>query len=257
MTLQFHQSIFDLLGITPHLSEEKIAIIAASKKICDRQFPKSIEEWFIIEGVESLFHENTEDWLTEIDELDNPSDIRQGYLRIATENQCVVAYYAQIDGSEDPPVFHNNDEWNEDLSTTGWQLCSKTFSNFIFDMISHSHFDGWYSGAYLSAKAKSPDLQVIEYLRKHYQEGLISDYPDSQVYRFFNIHGIITVASNTPELIAENLAEWNIQTDSFDALYDFTLSVWEFCNLSNELSSEGCLPAKGNEVLERLLTNLA
>jgi hypothetical protein len=137
MTLLFHQSTFDLLGIEPHVSEQRLAMIAEREQICGISFPKSIREWYSIEGVEALFSENTnEDDLTDLNELGDLSDVQQGYLCVATENQAVIAWYVKLEGSDDPPVFHNDDEWDDDLSTINWQLCSETFSAFIFDMIS-------------------------------------------------------------------------------------------------------------------------
>jgi hypothetical protein len=137
MTLAFHQSTFDFLGIDPHISDRRLALIVERERVCGISFPLSVREWYSIDRVESLFYENSnEDDLTNLNELGDLSDIRQGYLCVATENQAVIAWYVKLDGSEDPPVFHNNDEWDEDLSAINWELCSETFSAFIFDMIS-------------------------------------------------------------------------------------------------------------------------
>src|SRR5207245_6624042 len=95
----------------------------------------------------------------------------QGYVRGATENQSVVDWYVRLNEGEDPPVYDNNDEWNEDLSKTTWRSLSETFSSFIFDMISSYHFGGWYSGMLLSAEDRIPDAQVLDLLSETFRRG--------------------------------------------------------------------------------------
>lgn len=129
MALAFHQSTFDLLDIAPRVSPERIEAIDEREQHCHRSFPASIREWFAVEGVESLFYEHTnQDELVSHEELGETSEVLQGYLRVATENQAVVAWYAELDGSNDPPVLHNNDEWDDDLSAINWEPNSSTFS---------------------------------------------------------------------------------------------------------------------------------
>lgn len=256
MALQFHQSTFDCLGLKPLVSKQREEIIDNRERICGQRFPKSIREWYSIEDAESLFcdHSNADE-LTHGNQLGEPADLRQGYLRVATENQGVVAWYAKLDGSPDPAVFDNNDEWNDDLSVTNWRLCSKTFSNFIFDMLTAHHFRGWHTGAFLSGEAQFPGFDVINRLCEKYQQGPISAYADSRVRRFFSAHGMIRIASNTPELIESNLARWEVEADSFEALYDLARSFWDFYDLSRTLTAESCTSEtrlKGAAVLARL-----
>src|SRR5262245_30494683 len=190
-----------------------VAIIEERERACGVRFPASVREWFAIESAEKLFYENTnQDHLEKLSDLGNPKEIAQGYLRVATENQGVVAWYVRLDEGDDPAVYHNYDELNEDLSKTT-QLDAKTFTNFIFDMISSEHFHGWYKGMRLSAEDQWPSVDDLRLLRGWFQEGPKTEAPDSKVYRFFNTRGIVTIRAVTPEHFASATAEWNVEAD--------------------------------------------
>ncbi len=88
MTLDYHQSTFDLIAIQPCISNERVAAIAARERLCGCSFPKAIREWYSVAAVEDLFGSNE---LTAYDKLGHPSEVSQGYIRVATENQGVVA----------------------------------------------------------------------------------------------------------------------------------------------------------------------
>ena len=241
--LEYHQSVLDLLDVSVVPSLNRLATIEERERICGARFPEAVREWFAIESAESLFYENSnQDELTKVEELGDPAEVAQGYLRIATENQAVVAWYVRLNEGEDPPVYDNNDEWNEDLSRTDWRELSKTFTTFIFDMISSSHFKGWYSGMHLAAEDRMPDAQTLGLLREAFRQGPTTDAPDCKVYRFFNPHGIITVRSGTPERLADGRAKWTIEADSPDALVQFAEKVWRIGTLSQTLKAESCRP---------------
>jgi len=122
-------------------------------------------------------------------------------------------------------------------------------------MISTHHFHGWYSGTRLSAIDQQPGPDELRQLRSCFQEGPVTDEPDSQVYRFFTLGGLLTIRSVTPEHLANSEAEWGIETDSPDELFDFGKKVWHIGTLSRTLKAESCTPesrAKGDQVLQRL-----
>src|SRR5262245_2596250 len=234
----------------------RLAILEERQAACGARFPASVREWFSIESAETLFYENTnEDDLQELAKLGEPQEVAQGYLKVATENQAVVAWYVRLAEGDDPPVYDNNDEWNEDLSKTAWRENSKTFTNFIFDMISNHHFHGWNSGMRMSAIDQQPGPEELRQLRSWFREGPVTDEPDSKVYRFFTLAGLVTIRSVTPEHIASSEAEWAIETDSPDELFEFGKKLWRFGTLSQTLKPESCTPesrAKGDGVLQRL-----
>jgi len=254
--LKYHQPILDLLGVNATVSGERLAAIKERESVCGVCFPASVNEWFAIEKAERLFYDNTnQDDLTGLRELGVPSETAQGYVRIATENQGVVAWYIRLDQGEDPPVYDNDDQWNDDLSRTAWRRTSETFTNFIFDMISSNHFRGWYTGMYLSAKDRMPNAQELAVLREHFQCGPTTDASDSVVYRFFNTHGIISIRSVTEEELVNGTAEWSIEADSPESLFLFIQESWGLGTLSQTLTAESCNDNSrnaGNKVLERL-----
>src|SRR5262245_10488886 len=120
MKLQFHQQLFDALGIAPAPSRDQMGVLAQRERECHVRFLAAVCEWFSIEGVFDLFRahtnadelvtNNSEDWKSQLAALGDPEEVSKGYLRVAVENQGVVAFYVRLDGSDDPPVVHNNDD---------------------------------------------------------------------------------------------------------------------------------------------------
>ncbi len=254
--LKYHQPILDLLGFEPVLPFERLAAIEERERVCGTRFPASVREWFAVQDAEALFHDNTnDDHLEKLAELGNPAETHQGYLRVATENQAVVAWYVRLGEGDDPPVYHNNGEWNEDLSKTNWQANSVTFTNFIFDMISTHHFRGWYSGMHVSAKDSIPDEATLDRLRRWFRQGPTTDAVGSRVYRFFTTRGVIFIRSVAPEDLANGMAEWSIEAVSPEAMLDFGRKLWGIGSLAQTLKAQSCTPqsrAKGEELLQRL-----
>jgi hypothetical protein len=254
--LKYHQQILHLLGIEPVLPFERAALLEERERLCGVRFPASVREWFAVQHAEALFHHNTnEDHLEELAKLGSPDETAQGSLRVATENQAVVAWYVRLADGDDPPVYDNNDEWNKDLSKTNWHLCSATFTNFIFDVTSTHHFGGWYSGMHLSANDSLPDEATRALLGRWFQQGPTTDTPLGKVYRFFTTEGILAIRSVTEEHLAHESAEWIIDAASPEAVLDFGRKLWGVGTLSHTLrakSSSLQSRAKGEELLQRL-----
>jgi hypothetical protein len=143
--LKFHQATFTALGATPAISRRNVQLLRKRERTLGVRFPQAVFELFSIEGIADLFREHSNaDELVTNDEFDVwkklallgiPSEISQGYLRVAVENQGVVAFYVPLDGSEDPPVLHNNDQWIDDLSAVAWVTVADSFSGFIRAMM--------------------------------------------------------------------------------------------------------------------------
>lgn len=254
--LKYHQPILDLLGLTAVLPSRRLAVFENRERVCQVRFPASVREWFLLRDAETLFYENTnQDSLESLTELGNPAETAQGYLCIATENQAVVAWYVRLSEGDDPPVYDNNDQWNENLAETAWRQISVSFSNFIFDMISSYRFQGWYLGWHLTAAEPLPDATTLSAMRKWFQEGPTTDTPDSKVYRFFTPEGLIVIRSIAPEDRAVGMAEWSIETGSQEALLEFGRKVWSLGTLSRTLKAHSVSAesrANGNEILRRL-----
>jgi len=254
--LKYHQQILNLLGVHLDMPPSRAAIIEQRELACGVRFPASVREWFAIEAAENVFYQETnQDHLQGLADLGNPKETAQGYLKVATENQAVVAWYVRLAEGDDPPVYDNNDEWNEDLSKTNWRIHSKTFTNFIFDTISSNHFQGWYSGMYLSAEDQWPGGDELGLLRDWFQQGPMTEAPDCKIFRFFNTNGIVTIRAVTPEHLAGATAIWNVEADSPEELLEFAKKLWRLGTLSRTLKAKSCSResrAKGDEILQRL-----
>jgi hypothetical protein len=254
--LKYHQAILDMLGLETNLATDRLASIEERERACRARFPASVREWFAVREADSLFHDNTnQDHLEKLDELGNQAEAAQGYLRVATENQAVVAWYVRLSAGDDPAVYHNNDEWNLDLSKTNWQPYSTTFTNFIFDAISSHYFGGWYSGMHLSAQDHLPDGAALAQLRQWFRQGPSTHTPDATVYRFFTRGGVVHIRSVTPGDLANRAAEWSIDADSPQTLTDFAQKIWGVGTLCRTLTARSSSPtsrAKGADILRCL-----
>lgn len=253
-SLKYHHAIVALLGQALALSDEARWQVAARERACGAAFPPSVKEWFSIGGAKQMFDE-TGNHLESLEELGRPEETRQGYLRVATEVEGVVGWYVRLSESDDPPVFDNNDQWDkQDLNQVDWQLCSTAFTNFVFDAIAPCRFDGWGRGCYLVATAELPGPEVLEQLRAHFKEGPHTESP-GKVFRFFDEHALLTIASNRPEHLRNSTAEWIVNADSPETLCERTRLIWPYHGLSRAFRSEShCLEAAGPgwSVIERL-----
>lgn len=88
---EYHHAIFDLLGAAPASSPERLAQIEARERLCGVRFPASVRDFYAVNEAETLFGEATADALVALEELGDPANTAQGWLRVADENQGVVA----------------------------------------------------------------------------------------------------------------------------------------------------------------------
>jgi hypothetical protein len=143
--LVYHKQLVQALGFTPAIAERNVQLLQQREQELGITIPASVFELLSLEGITGHFRErsNQDELITneEFDEsrklerLGDPRELAQGFLCVAVENQGVVGWYVPIDGSADPPVFHNNDQWLEDMSKIDWVPCADSFSAFIRDML--------------------------------------------------------------------------------------------------------------------------
>ena len=253
MRLKYHQAIVDLLGLHLEPSADRLALLRERETACGARLPESVCEWYSLESAERLFYENSnQDSLVELSKLGDPAETAQGYLRVANENQGVVAWYVRLSEGVNPPVYDNQDQWDEDLSTVPWQENSKTFTNFVFDMVASHHLRGWTSGLHLEAEDRMPTNEELDQFRHRFQEGPVTDGPDSKVYRFFQPHGLLIIQSATPQQRAASLATWSVQADSLEELVEMGKTIWKIGNLSKTLSPRSYREEVGFRAIVRL-----
>lgn len=146
MTLIYHDKTFKDLKIRPIISESNRKILKEREQLLGIKFPKSLFEFFSIEGVSELFRNRTnEDELISnaiFDEREKLKvfgkieEIEHNFLMVAVENQGVICWFARLNGSEDPPIYHDNDTYcYEEFTNIAWFKCSDSFSEFIYEML--------------------------------------------------------------------------------------------------------------------------
>lgn len=268
--LKYHHAIFDLMGIEPVISPAAQAIIAEREKLCGITFPASVKEYFSLEGAAEIFeNQASPDYLVQLKELGNPEEVAEGYLKVAYENQGAVVWFVRLNGSDDPPVFHDNNEYFATLGLTGktqkfseidWQFNSATFTEFIYEMFSFHHFTGYYTGLRLAALDDSPDEAMLNHLRSLYKEGPHSDLcktnlQQAKVDRFYTRHGLIRITYRWNDITK---AEWVFDADSPEVLEEFVKSVWHYGTLAETLTPD-CFnyeaKNKGQAFLEAIRAN--
>jgi len=122
MPLKYHQGAFDVIAVTPEFdpaAEERLSHIERER---DFQFPASMREWYSQRGavelldqkgycIESVSLENL--GRTWVDYLSIPrrevDPIAEGHLTFLHEVQGGTSWTVRLDGSDDPPVFVEND----------------------------------------------------------------------------------------------------------------------------------------------------
>lgn len=257
ITLGYHRAVCDLLGIPPILSPPAIRLLEQRERACGITLPPSVREWYSLDGaVDLLVKYSNDDHPVRLEELGDPAEVAQGYLCVEVENQAVVGWFVRLDGSDDPPVYDNNDQWwAEDLSQVDWHLVSPAFSHFVFDQIAHYFVGGWWNNARLPALDRPPTPEDLAYLGRAYRIGPITDDGGGTGrYRLFNKFGLIYIVTFRDESTGELRAEWSIEGHSQEALCELARSVWHLGTLAERLKPESCYVKQscGWAVLERL-----
>jgi hypothetical protein len=232
-TLKYHRALFEMLDIEPVVSGPFVQIVAEREHALGRALPSSVAEFLRLRGIFDLFQQNSnEDSLiggvyrgddrTKLRALGNPRHVEQGYLQIAVENQGVVTWFARLDGSDDPPVFHDSDMSatdDDDLSEVPWAPVAPTFSSFLFDMMSQWRFRAPQFQLALRAVAVRPTEPDRRRLRSLLSPGPCDERDGVFIDRYFTPHGLLKVSNDEP--LEEGQAVWHVQADSLDALDAF------------------------------------
>ena len=224
----YHGAALEMLGIAAGRSPQRERALAERERHNGVPFPAAVVEWFSLEDGDRLFHDNSnQDRLEALEQLGDPDETRQGYLRVAIENQGVVAFYVRLDEGDDPPVYDNNDEFlEEQLDRISWNRVSACFSNFVFDMLCIGRLQAYRRDLYVRATGRAPDAADLHALGRRLRPGPVTRTPDVEVHRFFGPHEYATVRWEP-----DGGAEWHLEADSpeaLDALRDAVAGLVEF-----------------------------
>jgi hypothetical protein len=244
--LRYHRALFAMLDIEPTHSAARERIVRQREAVCGRSFPASVVELLTTRGSFRLFHQNSNnDGLVTntggddrkiLRQLGDPEHVAQGYLQVAVENQGVVVFFVPLDGSDDPPVFHDNDELGLELplSEIHWCHCTDTFSDFVFQMMTLWRFHSAGCEYRLDGRGPAPDAVATAALGKRFQAGPSKALPHELSRTFFTPHGIIRISHTLSKRVSPPLADWIIEADSPESLLE----------LARGLGESGCLPPR-------------
>lgn len=152
MRLTYHQQIMEMLGSSPEICPERVARLRHREAELGIKIPESVFEFFSLKNAENVFLKNSNnDFLIDLSEIGKnlePSQTKNDWLCVASENQGVFYFMVKLDQA-DPEVWQTNDSWPiydsndlpiSDYSNLNWGLCSESFSSFIFDLLTFSAF---------------------------------------------------------------------------------------------------------------------
>jgi hypothetical protein len=230
-----------MLGVEPRPSPERQRLIAERERARGVAFPSSVVEWFALEDAADVFHDNSNhDSLVPLAQLGDPAEVRQGYLRVALENQAVVAFYVRLDEGDDSPVYDNNDEFlQEDLSRIAWNRLSVSFSTFVFDMVAVGRLHAHSRRLVMSADGPAPDEAQLERVGRRLRRGPVT--------RIEGQHEYLTVRWRP-----DGPAEWHAEADSPEALEELRRAVADVVPLAPRRET----PLRRQGAVTRLLARL-
>jgi hypothetical protein len=148
---------------------------------------------------------------------------------VGVGSQGIVTLYAALDGSDDPPVFHDGDQSGteddeHDLSEVDWAPVAPHFSSFVFDLMTQYRFESSGHEIRLRAVAPAPTAKQSEALAFSLRPGPRDQWDGLRIERYFTPHGLIRI-SNDDEHLQAGLANWTLQADSLDALDHFVVAL--------------------------------
>jgi hypothetical protein len=161
--VSYHQNVFDLLGHQPLVSAAALRQVKECERRCGQPLPASVRDWYSTASVVPLrgYPEEGEDgylWheYSNADYTVPLADVLRGFefvhatgglggdvfgsygvrsptgqrfVRVLIENQAVVRWWVELNSSDDPPVWVDN----ESSSPSDWGQVAPSFSAFLFD----------------------------------------------------------------------------------------------------------------------------
>ena len=225
---RYHRAALEMLGVPARRSPERARLIAEREALCGVTFPPAVVEWFALEDGDRLFHDySNHDRLEALEQLGDPAETRQGYLRVGIENQGVVAFYVRVDEGDDPPTYDNNDEFGEErLDRIQWNFLSASFSNFIFDAVCIGRLHAVRHQTFFTVTGPVPGTAELQALGRVLRPGPVTLTDEVEGHRFFGPHELLTV--RWPR---DGEADWHLQADSQEALDGLRAAVGEIVAL--------------------------
>ena len=136
--MRFHANTLAILDVDAEVSQSAVSLLNAAEVRIGRAPPASVREWYSLDGaIELLRRYSNDDPPVQIKEFgllrketDVTSDddlLERDLVIFRYENQGVCAWAFRIDGSDDPPVYVDND-WDSGT----WTQCMPKFSEHLY-----------------------------------------------------------------------------------------------------------------------------
>jgi tetratricopeptide (TPR) repeat protein len=203
--LEYHQEIFNFLGITPYVSIENLKILNLKEEELGISFPKAVKEWYSIAGSQELLFTYSNGDPSVPVEVFLIND--QGMIEFIDENQDVCQWAFNIKEDKNPPVMITNTGGGGAEKMDDWDVYSDTFSNFIYSWISYYYF--FFKTYYLMEIKIETELDVSGKTSNYLREKLKEVQPDrfSSKTKYFLDKGknqFIEISPHSCKLWAKN-----------------------------------------------------
>jgi hypothetical protein len=230
--LKYHQTTFDLLGWQPTISLEAEQLLEHRQQDCGCRFPASVVEWFSVNGIISVFGDyGAPDNPVALEDLGRPEHnpftkslldfTAAGYLVFLYENQANCKWAVRLDGSDDPPVYFDEQAFPAIDSATEvkWHSCLVPFSTWAYSRI-------WDFGTalgfhptsgyklFLDGSGNEPaPPPLLDYLMERLvQKARSFDWPGGTIYRFAYPGAALRIHA------FDSQSDWSIGATSEEAL---------------------------------------
>jgi len=230
MKLRYHQKTFELLNQEARFSQEFHAKIESIKREKGIAIPSSVVEWYSLENATEILRQNSnDDHFLEVEDFGKPSYknedlLAERLLLFMIENQGVCEWAIKLDNSDDPPVFA------KDVDSKIWEFCAEKFSTFIWTLVFDWGRIRQNDSYFLCAQAEPITQNDLSELQRNFQEEPRTHcFPGKINYRFSQQDKRILIWSNSDQ------ADWNISTNSPQALYELAQGIWHLSNLKISL----------------------
>jgi|GEM_PF-6375761 len=276
----YHQNVYDLLQLEPGESPEAARLIA-EHEAKHGPLPASVREWYLVPNVVMLqprpseWHRQWElnhgkiwwdysnqdppvplpNLLDDIARLKSRPDFP--YVRILHENQGVVRWWLELNGSDDPPVWGDNEQ-PEDPAV--WTQTAETLSSFVVEWIALYYQRNWTPLSRNSSDARrrqatrfikpynnglwlrTPDEPfqppVIDFLIDQFGEPERTPRPGNvTTYNYYPAGGTIRVTADDPTLTG-GLSAWWIHADAPERLAEFARLLLSWGTLHDTLRAD-------------------
>lgn len=204
--LLYHQTTLTLAGLSLETSANAIARVEARERALGIRLPEAVREWYALDAPPALMGlGDNQDWPYGIADLGKAeydcghypaySPLSEGYLVFMTENQSVVRWAVQLNGSDDPPVLVEDER-----PTGGWHHHADRFSAFVYTRVWDYQTMFRAEGCRVEGGGAVVDAAALASLRQHYQEWPGTGYwPCETTHRFSSSEtGARILVGNSP-----------------------------------------------------------